>query len=206
MDDHSPKLCECGCGKPAPLMTFTDGSIGYKKGQPLRFIKGHNGRGQPGPNRGKVFTPIAERLWSKVDVRGPDECWEWQGASQQKGHGVIRVGDRNVMTHRLAYELTNGPIPSGQMIRHTCDNPPCCNPAHLIPGTHLDNTADMVSRERQERGQRHHNARLSDVDVIEIRRLANAGIPHREIAKQFGIHRQYVSSLKRGKSWKHLTT
>jgi len=185
-------------------MQFTDSSIGYTKGQPLRFIKGHNGRGKPGPNSGRIFSPLADRLWSRIERRSPDECWEWQGARSSSGYGVLNGSGSSSQAHRHAYELTYGPIPPGLMIRHTCDNPPCCNPAHLLPGTHQDNTEDMVSRERQERGERHHFAKLSDADVIEIRRLANAGIPQREIAKQFGIGKDYVSILKRGLNWKHL--
>lgn len=87
------------------------------------------------------------RFWSKADRRGPDECWEWKACRTTKrgGYGQFRVTlapGKNVVlySHRAAYEATFGAPPVG-LLRHKCDNPPCCNPAHLIPGTHADNTA-----------------------------------------------------------------
>lgn len=94
---------------------------------------------------------LEERLWEKIRKAGPDDCWEWTRATAGFGYGIIRVGGtpgRLVMTHRLVWELTNGPIPDGLCVLHSCDNPPCCNPAHLHLGTKADNM-----RERRERGR-----------------------------------------------------
>ena len=89
-----------------------------------------------------------DRLWAKVQRAGPDECWPWTGAVDSDGYGRIGLGGTARLVHRVVYELEVGPIPDGMEVRHTCDNPPCCNPAHLLPGTHAENMADMVERGR----------------------------------------------------------
>jgi hypothetical protein len=85
-----------------------------------------------------------DRFWAKVDTTG-DGCWPWLGCLSTAGYG--RAGKRGY-AHRLAYEFAYGPIPAGLEIRHACDNPPCCNPAHLLVGTREDNAHDMVVRGR----------------------------------------------------------
>jgi hypothetical protein len=94
----------------------------------------------------------ARPFWSQVAVGVPDECWEWQGARCDKlpygkCGGSPNTGPRT-MAHRKAWALIYGPIPAGMLVLHRCDNPPCCNPAHLYLGTHKDNYRDMASRGR----------------------------------------------------------
>jgi HNH endonuclease len=95
---------------------------------------------------------LAERFWAKVDrSAGPDGCWPWTGARFWFGHGAIKIDGRPWGAHRIAWELTNGPIPDGLQANHRCDNPPCCNPAHLFLGTQLDNVRDMDAKGRRAR-------------------------------------------------------
>src|SRR4051794_14535196 len=92
----------------------------------------------------------AERFWSKVDIRGPEDCWPWTASKLPRGYGQIYHSGlrRPVAAQRMAWELTRGAIPPGLGVLHSCDNPPCVNPAHLWIGTDADNHADMVAKGR----------------------------------------------------------
>jgi hypothetical protein len=97
--------------------------------------------------------PLEERFWEKVARRALDECWPWLGARDRKGYGAFMMTGEGVRKHRvtasrLAYELAVGPIAEGLAVMHRCDNPPCCNPAHLVAGTIADNNRDMVVKGR----------------------------------------------------------
>lgn len=136
------KLCECGCGSPAPIAKRTDSAKGWKKGQPLRYLLGHN----PTPHRNRRREPTAPRFWAKVSQS--DGCWQWTGATTSWGYGVLRVKGHNVHAHRVSWELHNGPIPEEMFVCHKCDNPQCTNPEHLFIGTARDNALDMIAKKR----------------------------------------------------------
>ena len=126
------------------------------------------------------------------------------------GYGKISVNNRRVGTHRLAWEITYGPIPGGLDVLHNCpggDNPACCNPAHLWLGTQADNQRDMVAkgRHRAPRGERHRNAKLTEAQVLETRRLyAGGGFTMTALASRFGVHQTTVSLILAGRRWAHL--
>lgn len=91
------------------------------------------------------------QLLNRLDIQGPDECWEFQGYRQRSGHGQIRIGGREgklVQAHRLSYRLFHGEIPSHLVVRHQCHNAACCNPAHLQLGTQEDNVRDAIEAGR----------------------------------------------------------
>jgi len=90
---------------------------------------------------------IEWRLWSRL-IEQPNGCLDWPGGTSRNGYGVIYFDGKRVSTHRLAWELVNGPIPEGMVICHKCDNPPCCNPEHMFLGTQSDNLADMAAKHR----------------------------------------------------------
>ncbi len=147
------------------------------------------------------------RFWSKVDVRGPDECWEWLASKQSAGYGVFGRGTRaegTELAHRMAWELTNGPIPHGLWALHHCDNPPCCNPTHLFLGTHDENMADMVRKGRHPKGEAVFGARLKAQDVSAIRQLLRRGLSGISIAIRFGVSHRVISDIKMGKTWQHI--
>lgn len=95
-----------------------------------------------------MSSPAAEKFWSKVDRRGPEECWPWTGGCIKAGYGRICESGRDEYTHRYSWRLHFGEIPPGLEVCHKCDNPPCCNPAHLFVGTHRDNMHDALRKGR----------------------------------------------------------
>ena len=86
-----------------------------------------------------------ERFRAKVDVRTPEECWEWMASTTNSGYGRYRLPDKHVSAHRFAYEATVGPIPEGLDLDHKCRNRRCVNPAHLEPVTERENTLRGIS-------------------------------------------------------------
>lgn len=146
---------------------------------------------------------IAERFWARVQTGGPDECWEWQGRCDPYGYIGIGGAGNKIGAHRWVMGCAIG---DGQVVMHTCDNPRCVNPAHLRIGTHADNVADRVAKGRSVRasGARNSSARLTETQVIEIRRRYEAGTSQRDIASQFAIGQMTVSDIVRRKTWSHV--
>lgn len=129
--------------------------------------------------------PITTRFWAKA--HSGDGCWEWHG-SITKGYGMILFEGRNQYAHRVAWILTNGPIPDGLQVCHRCDNPLCVRPDHLFLGTVSDNMQDMYDKGRgnKPQGASHPNAKLTDDQVEEIRRRAVKG-NYKTLAREFGV-------------------
>jgi hypothetical protein len=93
-----------------------------------------------------------DRFWGRVDRRGTDDCWNWTANCHPvTGYGRTRCSRDFIYSHRMAYELTHGEIPVGMCVLHSCDNPKCCNPAHLRVGTQQDNVDDRVARNNKKK-------------------------------------------------------
>lgn len=147
-------------------------------------------------------------FWSKVERGEPGSCWRWLGRIVHGWYGdfVTKVDGkwRHFTAHRVAWELVNGPIPEGMQVCHRCDNPACCNPAHLFLGTQRDNEQDKISK-----GRRHSSAGedsgvavLTVQQVIEIRRLVNEdGLAHQAVADRYGIDRAHTRRIAKGLAW-----
>lgn len=150
----------------------------------------------------------AEAVFSR-SARG-DGCWEWGRARTDKGYGSIRILGRLYRAHRLAWEVTHGPVPNGLLVCHRCDNPRCVRPDHLFLGTAAENTADMLRKGRgrqpaPRRGEQHHNAGLTEGRVREIRRAyARGGITQKALGEHYGTTEAAVGAIVRGRSWKHM--
>jgi len=153
--------------------------------------------------------PLLERYNRFLPEDRPvNSCWEWQGARAGKGYGLINEGGANskkIYAHRLAWEVHNSrPVPKGLHVCHHCDNPACVNPNHLFLGTNQDNVNDKVSKGRQPRGSKSQVSKLSDDDVMEIRKLGSLGKSHTSIAKKFNVQRSNITLILHGKRWTHL--
>lgn len=166
------------------------------------------------------------RFWVSVDKSGgPDACWPWTKGRRRGGYGQIYVNGKAVSANRFSYELHYGLIPNGMIVLHKCDNPPCCNPAHLQLGTYAENSADMVAKDRQAkgerhgsrtcpgavkkaipRGERHSNAKLTATSAKEITAVYKAGgITMRALAERYGVHLVTISDVVNGKTWTEVT-
>ena len=144
---------------------------------------------------------LAQRFWSKVDPAPSSCCWEWTACKYSDGYGRFVLNYRDLGAHRVAYTLAKGEIPEGLLVRHTCDNPACCNPDHLILGTHADNMADRQERNRQVKGEDNSFSKLTSKQVMEI---YNLPLLQNEIAKLYNIDQATVSRIKHKKIWKHI--
>lgn len=142
------------------------------------------------------------RFWSRVEVRKQHQCWPWRYDSTKEGYGEFRsVSGINFLAHRFSYRIGNGSIERGMVIRHACDNPLCCNPNHLIQGTHQDNVADRVSRGRSARGENSGRAKLTEFQVTLMRR---SPLTDAYFADRFGVDAKTIKSARDGRTWTHL--
>lgn len=178
-----------------------------------------------------------ERFWAKVDRRGPDECWPWTRYLNADGYGVFghggRAAARTLLASRVCWFITRGVWPS-VCVLHDCDNPRCCNPAHLFLGTPTDNNADMRRKGRQAKGDRHGSrvhpervargdrsgsrrhpeklprgeanpqARLNADAVRQIRGLRAGGMTQQAIAHCFGVSRAAIRKILKRLTWRHI--
>lgn len=137
-----------------------------------------------------------------------DACWPWQGALHTQGYGRCWDGERGKVAyaHRLVYTLLVGPIPDGLDIMHTCDNPPCVNPAHLRVATHRENMLDKCAKGRANmpRGEAAGQAKLTEDQVRDIRRRVAAGETQRRVAAEYGISQPAVGYIVRRMTWSHV--
>lgn len=131
------------------------------------------------------------------------KCQPHEGPIRHGGYGYVTMDGRKYYAHRLAWALCNGEDPGSRVVRHTCDNPICINPEHLVIGTHRDNMDDMMRRGRQqrERGERNARAVLTEQDVRGIRCLHALGCGSYEIAKIFNITPPHARNVAMRRIW-----
>lgn len=130
-------------------------------------------------------------------------CIEWQAAKNNDGYGQVKYNGKMRLAHRVAYELANGAIDPELCVMHTCDNPSCINPYHLVLGTHQENMADMARKSRTNpvQGVRHHKAKLTESDVLAIRSDSRS---HPAIAAAYQISVGTVENIKYLRTWRHI--
>jgi hypothetical protein len=128
-------------------------------------------------------------------------CFLWVGVYDKDGYGRFKFHQKWMRAHRFSWELNGGPIPTGMHVCHKCDTRACVNPKHLFLGTNADNTADKTKKNRVPYGERHCHARLTEIDVLNIRADKRR---QRVIARAFGISRTHVQRIKSGLKWRRL--
>lgn len=150
--------------------------------------------------------PIDQRFWMRVKKTAT--CWLWMAGTSKRGYGMLARGAHAsgmVYTHQFSYELHIGTIPAGLYVLHTCDNRRCVNPAHLLLGTLQDNHRDMMQKGRNARGESHGHTTLTEEQVRAIRaRYAAGGISQRQLAREYRVSPDTLSSIVRRKLWAHV--
>lgn len=160
--------------------------------------------------------PALERFEAKVWPEPNSGCWLWGGSLEGgDGYGQFMTNSgrpaRVVGSHRASWELHYGPIPDGLLVCHKCDNRACVNPGHLFLGTMKDNMADASRKGRMNwkvntrdglpRGSAHHQAVLTEVQVLAIRASTEVGA---RLAEEYGVSNNTISRIRRRKIWRHL--
>jgi hypothetical protein len=195
-------FCQCGCGERTPIANQTRLSRGAVKGRPTLFLNGGHAYRVKAPS-------LALRLRRRV--LKTDTCWLWQGVRDRAGYGLLGVGGRKAFTHRIAWELEHGPIPSGLHVLHTCDVRNCVRPSHLFLGDQTANNADMVAkgRNRGVAGELHPAARLTREDVQRIRDAYAAAkgdgslrACRERLAQELGVTAGHIIAIQLGNAWR----
>lgn len=155
---------------------------------------------------------IDERLrfhgWKVEQVTSyTSPCWLYQGRINRTGYGQFAYQNKELTVSRMAYHVWVGPVPDDSFVLHRCDVRHCINPQHLFLGTHKENMKDMADKDRapKMRGELNGWHKLTNEDVIAIRKRRKAGEILRTMAEQFGVSESCISSVCTGKSWKWLT-
>lgn len=154
---------------------------------------------------------FANEFWSKVDrTAGNEECWPWTGRLSTTGYGQFAKGSKGgVRSHRLAFFLVTGKHPDELHVCHVCDNPICCNPQHLWLGTAKDNIQDSIKKGKHInpkplKGEKNPSAKLSERDILDIKKLCLNVKNKSLIASSFGISRTHLYRILNGERWTHL--
>lgn len=145
----------------------------------------------------------ADQFWGKVERRAPNECWPWTAGRTVDGYGRLKWRERKLLSHRVAFALTHNwhpeYLPPEQLILHSCDNPRCCNPAHLSSGTHSDNRSHCAAR------QRTNCTKLTPDQILEIRAQLASGKGVRAIARAFGVTHENIRAIRSRQTWDWLS-
>ena len=146
-----------------------------------------------------------ERFWSKVDRRGPDECWPWtKGTYGDTGYGCFWLKGRSWGAHVVVLLICGIEIPAGHLVLHECDNPPCCNPAHVHPGTQSQNIKDAHARGRiDQRGERNHQAKVTGDIVREMRGMFTGKRGEQaQFCRTYGLSPATVNEIVHRRIWR----
>ena len=192
------RLCKCGCGQPAPLAAHTDSKRGWVRGEPLRYVHGHNTR-----------KPLAA-MYVVEDHGHPTPCWIWIGGANERGYGRTNWRGRMQPAHRVMFERAGGVVPPGYQLDHLCRVPACVNPDHLEPVTGAENArrravtklnAEAVAAIRAARTQAIAASPLT-ASGAPRRRVPNGDAIRSALADRYGVRADYIKAIWRGDAWR----
>lgn len=155
---------------------------------------------------GKIGELRKMRFWSKVDIRTPEECWEWQASLHTSGYGRFKIASyTTVMANRFALVMQTGGDRLDRMALHECDNPRCCNPHHLYWGTHADNMRDKSKRGRARTGEQgganNGAAKLTEEQLALVVSRLKHGWNNKQIAADLPVGHAMISLIRLGRMW-----
>jgi hypothetical protein len=171
--------------------------------------------------RGKA-QPAEERFWNNIDKNGrinesiPEykhlsQCWSWVGAKNRYGYGVFGVDGKIIGAHRFSFWLHNPSFDINDTklcVLHKCDNPECCEHAHLFLGSMGDNMRDKEEkgRGRQPKGEKNGRAKLTETQIREIREKYEneKKITYQKIADEYGVTQTTIGDIINNKRWNHI--
>lgn len=146
-----------------------------------------------------------DTVWTRVQKRGPSDCWPWLGRTTEDGYGQGDAGGTSFLAHRAAFFLAQGFMWPEQNVMHGCDNPRCCNPAHLSGGTHAENMADMKAKGRRRgicAGTENGRAKLTSAEVAAMRLSRENGALLKDLARAYGVGTSTVARICKGECYK----
>jgi hypothetical protein len=153
------------------------------------------------------MTTVAERFEEKYIPEALSGCFLWIGAQKNsRGYGNFNFNGKIISAHRVSWMIYKGGIPDAKHVLHKCDNPNCVNPEHLFLGTHSENMNDMKQKGRQRFfvGSSHGNSKLTENQIIEMRKLGDSGVCRSDIAKMFGIGKSMANYICNREYWTHV--
>lgn len=173
MQDVPYGFCHCGCGERTPVSPITRNERGYRKGDPIKYIHGHNG--------------TRRERYEVRDCGYETPCWVWLLGTYPSGYAHA---GRYGLAHRLYYERHVGPIADGLQLDHLCRNRACVNPAHLEPVTPAENQHRRV------------DLALDADRARQIKGLIRGGWRQADIARAYGVSQQLVCDIKKSRAWR----
>jgi hypothetical protein len=147
-------------------------------------------------------------FWSLVDKQSPGGCWIWTGVVRANGYGQFFHRRKTVKAHRHAFKLSNGRIPKGKSVCHSCDVRLCCNPAHLWVGTASDNAKDCYRKGRMNplpvmAGEKHPLAKLTDFQREAMKADRGAGASYRALGIKYGVAARTAHEIVNGRDYSY---
>lgn len=156
---------------------------------------------------------LEDKFKTKYQIK-ENGCWEWTSHLFSNGYGCINEYENKktkcLLAHRVSYSLFNGEIPPNMVVMHTCDNPKCVNPKHLVIGTQKENIHDMINKGRKSisphYGENNGSSKLTEEKVKSILKLRYENKEKvSNIANVFSVSKALIEKIISGRLWTQTT-